>query len=117
MKYFGLNREERGSDVAINFLITYYLDKDENEKDGLELDKQLSDWQMNLPDYAWSNWCLGSHDSRRITSRLPSSELIDAFYMLLLLQSGTALIYYGDEIGMLKIFSFFHSIDQHSRNV
>ena len=32
MKYFGLNREERGSDVAINFLITYYLDKDEDEK-------------------------------------------------------------------------------------
>ncbi|CAF5097760.1 unnamed protein product, partial [Rotaria sp. Silwood1] len=40
----------------------------------------------------------GSHDSHRITSRLPSKELIDGFYMLLLLQSGTALIYYGDEI-------------------
>ncbi|CAF1067140.1 unnamed protein product [Rotaria sordida] len=100
MRYFGNNREERGSDIPINFLITYYLDKDENEKHGLELDKVLSDWQSNLPEYAWSNWCLGSHDSHRITSRLPSKELIDGFYMLLLLQSGTALIYYGDEIGM-----------------
>ncbi|CAF1248492.1 unnamed protein product [Rotaria sordida] len=100
MRYFGNNREEHGSDIPINFLITYYLDKDENEKHGLELDKVLSDWQSNLPEYAWSNWCLGSHDSHRITSRLPSKELIDGFYMLLLLQSGTALIYYGDEIGM-----------------
>lgn len=108
MKYFGLNREERGSDVAINFLITYYLDKDDDEKDGLELDKQLADWQSNLPDFAWSNWCLGSHDSRRITSRLPSNELIDGFYMLLLLQSGTALIYYGDEIGMLELSLSFN---------
>ncbi|CAF4036221.1 unnamed protein product [Rotaria sordida] len=100
MRYFGNNREEHGSDIPINFLITYYLDKDENEKHGLELDKVLSDWQSNLPEYAWSNWCLGSHDSHRITSRLPSKELIDGFYMLLLLQSGTALIYYGDEIGI-----------------
>lgn len=100
MKYFGLNREERGSDVSINFLITYFLDKNEQEKHGLELNKQLTDWQSNLPDYVWSNWCLGSHDSRRITSRLPETELIDGFYMLLLLQPGTALIYYGDEIGM-----------------
>lgn len=110
MKYFGLNREERGSDVAINFLITYYLDKGEDEKDGLELDKQLSDWQLNLPDYAWSNWCLGSHDSRRITSRLLTKELIDGFYMLLLLQSGTALIYYGDEIGKVR-FYFMYQVD------
>ncbi|CAF4706256.1 unnamed protein product [Rotaria sp. Silwood1] len=100
MQYFGDNREECGSDVPINFFITYYLDKDDDEKHGLELDKVLSDWQVNLPEYGWSNWCLGSHDSHRITSRLPSKELIDGFYMLLLLQSGTALIYYGDEIGM-----------------
>jgi alpha-glucosidase len=100
MQYFAANREERGSDVSINFLITYYLDKDEKEKHGLELDKQLSDWQSNLPEHAWPNWCLGSHDSHRITSRLPTKELIDGYYMLLLLQSGTALIYYGDEIGM-----------------
>jgi alpha-glucosidase len=107
MQYFAANREERGSDVAINFFITYFLDKDEEEQHGLELDKQLSDWQSNLPVGAWSNWCLGSHDSRRITSRLPSKELIDGFYMLLLLQSGTALIYYGDEVGRFFKFRLF----------
>ncbi|CAF1091752.1 unnamed protein product [Adineta steineri] len=100
MEHFALNREELGSDVSINFLITYYLDKEDDEKHGLALDKQLSEWHSNLPDHAWSNWCLGSHDSRRIASRLPQKELIDGFYMLLLLQSGTALVYYGDEIGM-----------------
>jgi glycosidase len=98
--YYALNREERGTDVSINFRMTYYLDKDEKEKNGLELDKQLTEWQSKLPDHAWSNWCFGSHDSRRVTSRLPSKELIDGFYMLVLLQSGTALVYYGDEIGM-----------------
>jgi len=100
MKYYGLNREQIGSDVSINFLMTYYLDKNIEGKHGLELDKQFDDWHSNLPDFAWPNWCFGSHDSRRITSRLPSKDLIDAFYMLLLLQSGTSLIYYGDEIGM-----------------
>ncbi|CAF1444558.1 unnamed protein product [Adineta ricciae] len=100
MNYYGANREERGSDVSINFLITYYLDKNDNEQHGLELDKQLTKWQKNVPRHAWSNWCLGSHDSGRVTSRLPSTELIDGFYMLLLLQSGTALLYYGDEIAM-----------------
>ncbi|CAF4544404.1 unnamed protein product [Rotaria sp. Silwood2] len=84
IRYFGDNRE----------------DYDEDEKHGLELDKILSDWQSNLSDYAWSNWCLGSHDSHRVTSCLPSKELINGFYMLILLQSGTSLIYYGDEIDM-----------------
>ncbi|CAF4435070.1 unnamed protein product, partial [Adineta steineri] len=100
MEHFALNHEELGSDVSINFLITYYLDKEDDEKHGLALDKQLSEWHSNLPDHAWSNWCLGSHDSRRIATRLPQKELIDGCYMLLLLQSGTALVYYGDEIGM-----------------
>ncbi|UJR14046.1 hypothetical protein I4U23_001043 [Adineta vaga] len=109
MNYYAANREERGSDVSINFLITYYLDKNDEEKHGLELDKQLTNWQSHLPEHAWSNWCLGSHDSRRITSRLSSQELIDGFYMLLLLQSGTALIYYGDEIGMFdRSFTLAH---------
>lgn len=72
MRYHGENREERGSDISINFLITYFLDQDDENKNGLQLDKTLTEWQSNLPKYAWSNWCLGSHDSRRITSRLPS---------------------------------------------
>lgn len=100
MKYFSLNRTERGTDMAINFFLTYYLDKKgDKQQTGLELDEQLSKWLEHLQDGAWSNWCFGSHDSRRVTSRLPSVEMIDGFLMLLLLQKGTALIYYGDEIG------------------
>lgn len=101
--YYALNREERGTDVSLNFRITYYLDGDQKQKHGLSLDEQLTQWQSQLPDHAWSNWCLGSHDSRRVTSRLPSKELIDGFYMLLLLQSGAAMVYYGDEIGRKQI--------------
>lgn len=100
MKYFSLNRTERGTDMAINFFLTYYLDKKgDKQQTGLELDEQLSKWLEHLQDGAWSNWCFGSHDSHRVTSRLPSVEMIDGFLMLLLLQKGTALIYYGDEIG------------------
>lgn len=99
MKFFSANRMERGTDIAINFFFTYYLDLDRKKKDGLALDEQISNWLDNLQEGAWSNWCLGSHDSRRVTTRLPSPEMIDGFYMLLLLQIGTALVYYGDEIG------------------
>jgi len=52
---------------------------------------------------------LGSHDSRRITSLLPSKELIDEFDMLFLFKSGTKLVYYGDEIGTLSFASFDQS--------
>lgn len=99
MNFFPASRAERGTYVPLNFYITYYLDKSNKEEDGVELNKQVSEWQDHLPEGAWSNWCLGSHDSRRVTSRLPSKELIDGFYMLLLLQTGTAVVYYGDEIG------------------
>lgn len=103
MKYFSANRAERGTDMAINFFFTYYLDQNGDEQNGLVLDEHLSKWLDHLQDGAWSNWCLGSHDSRRVTSRLPAAELIDGFYMLLLLQIGSALIYYGDEIGKTSL--------------
>ena len=65
MKYFGDNREERGADISLNFLLVYYRENEEDKQNGLELDKLISKWQLNLPDYAWSNWCLGSHDHRK----------------------------------------------------
>ena len=56
-----------------------------------------------LPDDAWPVWNGGSHDIARFPSRWCGGDLrkIRAAMMLLLTLRGTALLYYGDEIGML----------------
>ena len=45
----------------------------------------------------------GTHDFRRIASRLGGREYVNAANMLLLTLPGTPISYYGEEIGMINL--------------
>ena len=75
------------------------LGEEPKNRTGETLAKLTEAWLSKLPPEAWSSWILGSHDSKRVATKLADSNLIDGFYMLLLLLPGTPIIYYGDEIG------------------
>ena len=64
-------------------------------------------WLQNFPSDVWSTWILASHDSKRVATKLADPNLIDGFFILLLLLPGTPILYYGDEIGLY--FSFLSS--------
>jgi alpha-glucosidase len=52
-----------------------------------------------LPPNATPNWFLGNHDFERISSRI-GPQLARLAHVLLLTLPGTALLYYGDELGL-----------------
>jgi alpha-glucosidase len=52
-----------------------------------------------LPPGAWPNYVLGSHDDRRLATRLGEHESRQAAVLLLTLR-GSPTLYYGDELGM-----------------
>ncbi|OXU16792.1 hypothetical protein TSAR_002623 [Trichomalopsis sarcophagae] len=60
----------------------------------------IEDWMERLPEGADTNWMLSNQDYSRASSRL-DSDVMDGLYMLTLLLPGQAVIYYGEEIGML----------------
>ncbi len=55
-----------------------------------------------LPDGAWPNYVLGTHDDHRLASRFGQQQARVAAMLLLTLR-GTPTLYYGDEIGMKNI--------------
>jgi alpha-glucosidase len=52
-----------------------------------------------LPTGAWPNYVLGTHDDRRLASRLGAAASRQAAVLLLTLR-GSPTLYYGDELGM-----------------
>jgi alpha-glucosidase len=53
-----------------------------------------------LPEGAWPNYVLGTHDDHRLASRFGQQQARVAAMLLLTLR-GTPTLYYGDEIGMM----------------
>jgi alpha-glucosidase len=55
-----------------------------------------------LPDGAWPVWALGNHDTARFPTRLCDEDdtKVKAAMLLLLTLRGTAVLYYGEELGM-----------------
>ena len=64
-----------------------------------EVYRVISDYLAALPRGKWPNWVLGNHDVSRIGSKV-SEEYVRALNVLLLTLPGTAVTYYGEEIGM-----------------
>ncbi len=53
-----------------------------------------------LPDHAWPNYVLASHDYPRLTARFGGQGPARIAAMMLLTLRGTPTVYYGDELGM-----------------
>ncbi|XP_068234691.1 probable maltase isoform X2 [Palaemon carinicauda] len=97
MKYYG-NETDPLADFPFNFLMIEGL-HNRTELTGFSLKSAVTLWLDNMPSGKWPNWVLGNHDNHRVGSRL-GSDLVDALNMMSLLLPGTAITYYGEEIGM-----------------
>lgn len=67
-----------------------------------EVYKLISDYLAALPRNRWPNWVLGDHDFSRIGSKI-GPEYCCALNVLNLTLPGTAVTYYGEEIGMTDV--------------
>lgn len=69
-----------------------------------DLEKEIKDYLRGLPQGAWPNFVLSSHDVKRVRTRLGGQiNSMKLAYTLLLTLPGTPTIYYGDEIGMKDV--------------
>jgi alpha-glucosidase len=75
-----------------------------------KVDASIEQFMLLLPDHAWPNWVLGSHDVPRLATRLGKEQARVASFLLLTLP-GTPFIYYGDELGLER--SEFDPKDAH----
>ena len=93
MKYYGGRYSEFDFPFNFGFL---GLSKSTTAQD---LYKVISDYLTALPRGKWPNWLLGNHDVSRIGTKV-GHEYSRALNVLLLTLPGTAVTYYGEEIGM-----------------
>lgn len=63
------------------------------------IDAAIEQYLQLLPNKAWPNWVLGSHDVPRLASRLGQAQARVASLIMMTLP-GTPFIYYGDELGL-----------------
>lgn len=86
-----------------------------NELTSKSLKSSIEDYLAVLPNDCWANWQIGNHDTSRASTRI-GTENINIANTLNLLLGGTALIYYGEEIGMedlpTDLLSFENSKDE-----
>jgi alpha-glucosidase len=89
--YYGENLD--GLHVPFNFTLMPLLWEEPAFRSAIQR------YYAALPDGAWPNFVLGSHDEHRLATRLGAKNTRTA-QMLLLTLWGTPTLYYGDEIGM-----------------
>lgn len=95
MAYYG-NYSQPLSHFPFNFLFITNLN---NKSTAQDVYDTINLWLRNKPVGSWNNWVLGNHDKSRVASRF-SPKLVDGLHMISMLLPGTAITYYGEEIGM-----------------
>ncbi|XP_050298023.1 maltase 2-like [Anthonomus grandis grandis] len=94
--YINEDHTRRGAHFSFNFwTFILTLNKDFN---AFQLAESIQSWQAELPIGCTSNWVLGNHDQRRVSTRL-GVENIDALNMLIGILPGVQITYQGEEIG------------------
>ncbi|MGV8026338.1 MAG: alpha-amylase family glycosyl hydrolase [Anaerolineaceae bacterium] len=61
--------------------------------------QSVDEMEQTLPEFAWPNYVLSSHDAQRLVSRVGEGQARVAAMLLLTLR-GTPTLYYGEELGM-----------------
>lgn len=96
MMYYG-TEDKPLADIPLNFKLLE-LKEDSTARN---LFDSIMYWTSAMPEWAWPNWVLGSHDVERLASRI-GEDIIDGIFMATLLNRGTPITYYADELGMLN---------------
>jgi glycosidase len=86
-------------------LIDVKLDIVSNGTQGLKIqvDKLVKGVQLSKPGSPWIQWSMGSIDTERLTSQLPTANASLAAILFEMMLPGTPSIFYGDEIGIEEL--------------
>jgi hypothetical protein len=104
-----LNPEDDSTkvDAVLNSmdLIDVRLDIMKNGTRGLKIqvDKVVKGILLSKPGYPWIHWHMGSIDTKRLASQLPTANASLAALVLEMILPGTPSIFYGDEIGLEEL--------------
>ncbi len=94
MRYYGTDGE--GIHLPFNFRL---VDATPAEWSAAGLAAIIGAYETALPEGAWPNWVLGSHDAPRIAARRGDAQARVAAMLLLTLR-GTPTLYQGDELAI-----------------
>ncbi|EDO37034.1 predicted protein [Nematostella vectensis] len=94
MSYYGHHKPE------FNFPLNFSLIGLKKGITALEISEKVVKYLNDVPKGKWPNWLLGNHDCKRVGTRMGQANL-PAMTVLYLTLPGTAVMYYGDEIGLM----------------
>ncbi|KAK9870029.1 hypothetical protein WA026_006124 [Henosepilachna vigintioctopunctata] len=96
MRYYGTSDGSRlGAHFTFNF---FFVSLNLNVTTAYDIEALVYKWIDNLPNIYVSNWVIGNHDNRRVSTRC-GVENVDGFNMLVNLLPGIGVTYNGEEIG------------------
>ena len=93
MSYYGEYKDE------FDFPLNFALAKLKSNLNAAKVEKTIRKYIDAVPKGKWRNWFTGTHDTRRLGTRV-GEKYIRAFMVLVLTLPGTPITYYGEEIGM-----------------
>ena len=97
-----------GSNVPFNFMFIRDLN---NESTAMDFKNLIDKWVNTVPQGSVPNWVVGNHDNHRVASRF-GSRRADSITEMALLLPGIAVVYNGDEIGMIdRQFTYAETVD------
>ena len=91
VKYYGSNGDEL--QLPFNFRLM------KQPWNAQAIKQSVDEMEQALPEFAWPNYVLSSHDAERLVSRIGEKQARVAAMLLLTLR-GTPTLYYGEELGM-----------------
>ncbi|XP_048264186.1 alpha-glucosidase-like [Bombus terrestris] len=97
-----------GSNVPFNFMFISSLN---NKSTALDYKNLIDSWVKTVPRGNVPNWVVGNHDNHRVGSRF-GTERANMIVQMAMLLPGIAVIYNGDEIGMVdRPFTYKETVD------
>ncbi|XP_058118259.1 probable maltase [Anopheles ziemanni] len=99
IRLFG-NAISEGAHIPFNFEVLSNTFKDTT---GKQFYDNINRWLTVVPSNRFSNWVLGNHDNRRVSSRLGVARA-DLYQIALNVLPGIAVTYNGDELAMEDVY-------------
>jgi len=101
-RFYG-NAFTKEADVPMNLRL---LQLNADQWTASKVYKEVIDWMQAMPKDRWPNWRLGTYKVGRILSRVNENlDLAKSLAVITMTMSGTAGIYYGEELGMTNLNS------------
>jgi alpha-glucosidase len=90
MRYFRSSDGKLGSHMPFNFQLIYAFEPNTN---ALRVKRGIDEWMDNMPSGFHPHWVVGSHDHKRVGSRV-NPDIINVANAVVLMLPGASITYY-----------------------